>query len=52
MKHPRVCKECEFWVTLAEEDGYCYRPAPLTATGEPHPDEEKEPPENGEPKED
>ena len=52
MKHPRMCKECKFWVTLPEDDGYCRRPDPRTPTGELPPDEENEPPENGELKED
>jgi hypothetical protein len=47
MKHPRVCKECRFWVILAEDDGYCRRPDPGVQTGELPPDGEKEPPDNG-----
>lgn len=48
MKPPRVCKECKFWVNLAEDDGYCHRPVPGAASGEFPAGEEKEPPEIGE----
>lgn len=48
MKHPRVCKECEFWVTLAGDDGYCHRPGLRPEIREIPPGETKEPPGDGE----
>ena len=51
MKHPRVCKECQFWVTLAADDGYCHRPGLRTETRELPPGETKDSPEAGERKE-
>ncbi|MBI5905538.1 MAG: hypothetical protein HZB86_08315 [Deltaproteobacteria bacterium] len=52
MKHPRVCRECEFWVVIEEDDGYCRRPVPRAATDELPPGEEKELLENADCKQD